>query len=123
MSWDDISISALVGRTLTEARASDDTVFLTTADGEQYSLHHDQDCCESVGVEEIIGVLDNLIGTPILLAEEATNRDDPSPSAYYGESYTWTFFKLSTVKGDVTIRFFGSSNGYYSESAHFGKVA
>ena len=86
---------------------------------------HYQDCCESVAIEYIVGDLADLIGTPILLAEEAVSDKEPEgyKHKYQPESLTWTFYKLRTIKGSVDIRWLGSANGYYSESVYFAEAA
>jgi len=112
----------LVGKTLVsvENKAGDELVF-TLDNGEKYKLYHSQDCCELVTIEDIIGDLDDLVGSPILMAEEATSRENPEGfSREYQDSFTWTFYKLATIKGYVTVRWYGESNGYYSESVDFG---
>jgi hypothetical protein len=118
--WDDrVDLSTLVGKTLAEVRRSgDEELFFTTQEGETFKMYHSQDCCESVYIEDIEGDLDSLVGNPILVAEVAS-KDDPEAS----ESGTWTFYKLATIKGHVDIRWYGSSNGYYSESVDFVKVS
>lgn len=114
--WQDFSI--LLGKTLTAIVVNDDQteIEITTADGERYLMYHEQDCCESVWVEDIAGDLEDLIGTPLLMAE-VTSQDGENNDEY-GTS-TWTFYRAATIKGSVTIRWCGTSNGYYSEGVSF----
>ncbi len=100
-------------------KEGDELVF-TLIDGRKFKLYHCQDCCEYVSIEDICGDLNDLIGSPILMAEEESNSID-DPKEWNDDSFTWTFYKLATQKGYVTIRWYGSSNGYYSESVDFVK--
>ena len=83
-------------------------------------MYHMQDCCESVSIEDIVGDLDDLVGTPLLLVEEVSNYEPEERPVdednYYDESETWTYYRFRTIKGSVDIRWYGTSNGYYSES-------
>ena len=63
----------LVGETLTGIVDEGDEIYIYTVAGGIYKLYHAQDCCESVTVEDIIGDLDDLIGTPLTMAEEISN--------------------------------------------------
>ena len=113
MSWcNHIGVNDMLGKTFSKVISDGYTVTFEN-DKVRYVLYHEQDCCEDVRVEEIIGDLDDLIGWPLLIAREDTNADDPGTGN--GESYTWTFYSFATFKGYVTIRFLGESNGYYSE--------
>lgn len=118
-----MNISELLGKTLTfitPTEPGDDAITFHCADGTKYEMYHSQDCCENVSVEDIEGDLQDLIGSPITQAEEVGN-DEPAKDRY-DESYTWTFYKLATIKGYVTIRWYGTSNGYYSESVDFRQI-
>lgn len=136
-------INELIGKTLSyiHVDSKEDRILFTCTDGIQYEMFHEQDCCESVYIEDINGDITDLIGNPILLAEEVNNekfvedfensfklkdgledyewnyRNEHGESK--PESYTWTFYKLATIKGYVDIRWYGASNGYYSESVNF----
>lgn len=116
------NFSDLMGKTLTTIVNKDDELIFTTNEGEVFKAFHDQNCCESVTIEDIEGDLNDLIGTPILQAEEATNTEDTFGKIEFPDSFTWTFYKLATIKGYVTIRWLGQSNGYYSESVSFCKA-
>lgn len=122
-----IEISELVGKLIVsiDKKENDELIFIC-ATGEKYKMYHDQDCCESVTIDDICGDLDDLIGTPILQSEEVSdyepNSEEGRQRTREADSCTWTFYKFATIKGYVTIRWFGESNGYYSESVDFVKA-
>ena len=112
------AIRAIVGQTVKSYHKDDDVIAFQLTDGRRFALYHNQDCCESVTIEDIIGDLGDLCGTPILLAEQRVSENAPNGFApeYHPESQTWTYYTFRTIKGTVDMRWFGSSNGYYSES-------
>jgi hypothetical protein len=112
--------SDLIGKQLTRIDRGEvdnnDALTFYCDDGSVYQMTHSQDCCESVSIEDITGDLDVLTLSPILKAEETSNRSDTE----YGDEQ-WTFYHIGTVYHTVTIRWYGSSNGYYSTAVYFGK--
>ena len=117
----------LLGKVLVDITGGvgDNEMVFTTEFGEKYMMWHDQNCCEDVRIEDIIGDIGCLLNTPILLVEEVSNKDE-NPEGVAApdnqDSFTWTFYKLATVKGSVTIRWYGESNGYYSERVDFQRI-
>lgn len=106
-------IEKMLGRTAVAivGQAGGEEIVFTFSGGATATFYHEQDCCESVEVHDINGDWADIIGSPILVAEERT-EDDPDTD----ESGTWTFYTFRTVKGSVDVRWYGESNGYYSES-------
>jgi hypothetical protein len=103
------------GKTLTDITGiKDDDVRFHCDDGTVYRMRHHQSCCESVGIEQVDGEISDLIGPPLSIAEVVFKERD---SEYGSEG--WTFYRFATVKGYVTIRWSGSSNGYYSIRVDF----
>ena len=62
-----------------------DEIRITTKEGNTYRMYHDQDCCESVNINEIIGDVNDILDSPILRAEEKTNSEDTFGKINYPE--------------------------------------
>ena len=122
-----IDFSILKGLTITsieDLEEDSELVVFKTSEGRRFEMYHSQDCCESVSIEDVCGDVNDLLNSPILLAEEEASDEDPIEvdKEYHDDLYCWTFYKLSTFKGDVTIRWYGESNGYYSVDVNFCEI-
>jgi hypothetical protein len=111
----------LLGRRMVEVTINDarDVMRFVSDDGLVVEFYHAQDCCEYVSIIDVVGDLDDLVGVTLFMAEEVIyeghNPEGVEIPENYQDSWTWTFYKFGTMKGYVTIRWYGASNGYYSE--------
>lgn len=121
--WTNIKIEQFKDKVFDKVTVSKckDAILFQEVTGERYLMYHDQDCCEDVFIESIDGDLQSLVGNQIVLAEQVNSVDRKGLSDWT-DSYTWTYYKLATCKGYITIRWYGESNGYYSENVDLIKV-
>lgn len=125
--WDNlyVELDTLKGETLESIdglEVGSECAVFKTVSGRTIRMLHYQDCCEEVTIEDIAGEVSDLIGSEILLAEEVSQDPPKVERSYEPGSETWTFYKLATTKGYVTIRWYGSSNGFYSEEVTIEEV-
>jgi hypothetical protein len=116
---------SLLGLTLSAIRGHEigsETITFETTEGRRFQMHYYDDCCATCTLNDVAGDFADLIGNPILQAEEVSSSNEGEKPGEYSDSWTWTFYKLSTVKGSVTLRWLGESNGYYSESVTFEEL-
>lgn len=120
---DRIELSSLVGEVLTyiDTDEKNDEIMLTTASGRKIKIYHDQDCCESVRIEDTQGNWHDLVGKVIVEAsEDVKPQGDPPPE--YPDSWTRTTLTFRVDGATVISRWIGESNGYYSESVDIEDV-
>lgn len=128
--------TALVGAVITKiegGKGDEELVLRVAGRNRACRIFHVSDCCEKVYLADVVGDLKDLVGSPVLDAEsvsasQAIPFTDPAEEAAWrlgekryqeeldgADSYTWTFVRISTAKGTVSLRWLGVSNGYYSE--------
>lgn len=118
----EVEISELIGKTFSKVKKTDNELLFLRPLGDGFKFFHEQDCCESVYIDDVVGDLNDLVGSPILQAEEISSEGFEAKDKEFDESFTWTFYKFATIKGSVTVKWYGSSNGNYSESVDFKRI-
>jgi len=116
-----VPLTDIIGKTIKNVIVSnnkDEIIFVFTDDSE-YMMFHYQDCCETVLIEDIDVDLKEFIGAEVYDFKEEKNNQ--VSDAFLTQK--WTFYHFKTSKGSATIRWYGKSNGYYSVSVSFGKLA
>jgi len=114
-------VSELLGKTIVDIQVGDNQIDFVLDDNTIYVMYHEQDCCENVSIEDLVGDVSDLLFSPLLEAEVVSNSEEAAQSEWE-DSWTWTYYKLGTIKGHVSIRWYGSSNGYYSESVDYARL-
>ena len=114
----ELRIGDMVGRVFTSVTQDGETMVFENAT-ERFRFFHYQDCCESVHIDDIVGDLSDLVGEPLLMAEEVSGEAPVEFDAMNHEMVEWTFYKFATRRGYVDVRWMGESNGYYSTSVNF----
>ena len=115
----DCQFSDLSGQTIVNIQGDkgDEFAVLTLADGRQMGMAHIQDCCESVTLESIRGDIEMVVGHEIEYAAETSGSAEPALS-FLDDSHTWTYYYIRTEGGSIVIRWYGTSNRYYSENVY-----
>lgn len=126
----------LKGKTLSMTHGLEvgsEEIIFETYEGYRCRLYHERSCCESVKIAEVIGDPRDLEDVPLLEVYVASSGEESFEASggvvqpgwepdEYNESFTWTFYRLRTMKGVVTVRWLGESNGYYSERVDFEEL-
>ena len=106
-----VPIPWLLGFTLSAVEHNQDweCIVFTRTDGVQVKMHHEQECCEHVWVEEVHGDLQALIGYPLTTAEVYTRDGGESED---GDDRMFTFYRIGNERHMATIRWCGESHHY-----------
>jgi hypothetical protein len=118
--FEELKGKVLVDIRLDCVKNGNEALLFVCDDGTKYAMFHFQDCCESVSLEDfdLQQTRETLLNTPILEAIESSNSGNQEGDG----TFTWTFYKLATKNGWIDIRWYGASNGYYSESVELYRI-
>jgi len=129
--WESANFEDLLGKTLVEIKVvyenddEDDIINFKDTEGKEYQMFFPETDYGFHGyLHDICGDLENLLNSPIVMAEESgeeeNDDEDEGDLEYYEKTIMdWTFYKLATIKGYVTISWYSESLFYYTVPVYF----
>ena len=122
--WKTIQPDSLVGEVVEHVDIGNNETLLTFASGRRVRIDHDQDCCESVWLLDSSGDVAKIVGKPLIevTSEESSGDNVDIGKEFKDDSSTLTTIRFACADEVVILRWFGTSNGYYSESVDFREM-
>lgn len=115
-----VGIEDLLGQTITSIKMhKGDYIAKITTTNYVYDMFCERSV-EDYWVEDIVGDLDDLFGSPITMAEEVIGDYSNNIEEGIFEG-TFAFYKLATNNGYVTIRWCGIYDENYSEKVFISR--
>ena len=115
----DAGVQHLIGRVIksVEVGKSEGRVKFYLKDGTALAIWHEHDCSDCVYLEDIIGIdtVTQLTGETVLDAYVSYRVGEHDKDSTWGRFSVWVFLMLRTNNYSVVFRWYGTSNGYYSE--------
>lgn len=68
--------ASMIGVTMVKVTGHEqgsDSMIFHADDGRRFVFYHQEDCCESVCIEDLCGDVEDLVGSPLLVAEEVSS--------------------------------------------------
>lgn len=95
---------------------SDNVAILFDDDGPALVLRDNEDY-STVNLYDVTGDPGDLIGYPLVVSDESDEEPTAEEKAHEAglDSFTWTFYRFANHGGSMTLRWLGTSNGYYAE--------
>jgi len=108
-----IKFKNLLDKIINEVYVIGETKVAFVTDDKIYLMYGSGDCCATRYLADVIGDFKLLLKNPILIAEEVffEGTEDKDPQ---GGNDSWYFYKISTIKEHLTMRW------NYSDSFDYG---
>lgn len=89
-------------------------IIFSFEDGSVFKMGHNQECCEKVYLEDIVGDITKMIGQTVISASHTSDGDLSDDGVTVIE---YNFYTIQGNLDSITLRWYGETNSCYSINA------